>query len=142
MNDNSSKTHCCAELKLYTKIDKNSVRINCFKFFDLCGSERTEKSLAPSKNSESDKADYWMAMGANWSLYHFARTIWDIAAVTPKKPLTGGEKIPSSIWWRGTGFTKNLKSSLNGLAFTAFILCFSQHPKNGGETFTTANFGE
>lgn len=44
MNDGSSKTHCCAELKLYTKIDKGTIRINCFKCYDLCGSERTEKS--------------------------------------------------------------------------------------------------
>ena len=81
------------------------------------------------------------ALGANWGLYMFARSICSIAA-NCKKPLTGGEKIPSNIDWKGIGFNKHLKSSINGMAFTAFILCISQHPGNGGETFTSQNFGE
>ena len=33
-----------------------------------------------------------------------------------------------------------LKSSLNGLAFTTFIICISQHQANGGESFCAMEF--
>jgi hypothetical protein len=43
MNDVSSRTHCCVELKLYKKVGEK-VHLSKFKLFDLAGSEKYGKS--------------------------------------------------------------------------------------------------
>lgn len=43
MNDDSSRTHACIEIKRYIK-DGENFRINCLKFMDLSGSERYGKT--------------------------------------------------------------------------------------------------
>lgn len=134
MNDNSSRTHCIAELKLYTKVGEDKVHINFFKFVDMAGSERTEKSEAMNEF----EAQAWMI---NFTLSIFARAVLAVGEL--KKPLTGGEKLPPSCSvWKETGITKTLKDSFNGMAFTSIMICLSGHPANGGESFATLQFAD
>ena len=59
-----------------------------------------------------------------------------------KKPLTGGEPIPNTILWKANAIGLLLKSSWNGLAFTCFIFCVSQHEKNGREGFCSMELAQ
>ena len=69
-----------------------------------------------------------------------ARVVGNIAAL--KKPLTGGEKIPDGTCYKETAFTRILKNSWNGTAFTVFLFCMSMHPRNGGESWCTMEMAE
>jgi len=138
MNDSSSRSHCTVELRLYTKSGEDKVHINSLKFFDLAGSERTSKSTTRDMgNMDAATAE---AVMINFTLIQLVRSMETCIAL--KKPLSCGDKIPPSVVWRETGFTRQLKSSFSGDAFTQFLFCISQHPSNGGETFCTLNFGQ
>ena len=69
-----------------------------------------------------------------------ARVVGNIAAL--KRPLTGGEKIPDGTSYKETAFTRILKNSWNGTAFTVFLFCVSMHPRNGGESWCTMEMAE
>jgi len=42
--------------------------------------------------------------------------------------------------FRETPITRIIHQSLSGAAFTLFLMCLSQHERNGGETFQSCNY--
>ena len=74
------------------------------------------------------------AIITNMGLLEFAKVVKCVADL--KKPMTGGEEISHKVTgWKSIGISRIMKSSWNGLAFTCFIFCLSQHEKNGRECF-------
>ena len=108
-----------------------------FRFIDLCGSERV--GIVNDSNDSKQKMSEFESMWTNFSLTILGRVILSIADL--KKPVTPGEDPPMFTNWKFVGITRILKSSFNGMAFTSFILCFSQTPSNSGETYYTMKFG-
>ena len=139
MNDTSSRTHCCVELKLYKKIG-TQVHVSSFKLFDLAGSEKY-KDLDPRQNpalankGNDFPIEMYEAIMTNLGLLELQKVVNHVTAL--KKPLTGGETLPNSVGWKATAITKLIKSSFNGGAFTCLIFCISQHEKNGREGFNS-----
>ena len=68
----------------------------------------------------------------------FAKVISNISHM--KKPLIGGEKIPDGTSWKEFPLTRILKSMFDGSAYSTFVFCMSQHPRNGGESYSTMEF--
>ena len=136
MNDSSSRTHAVVELKMY-RVKDGKLHINFIKFIDLAGSERWQKA-----GHSGDKCDWAMleAIVTNYSLTILARVVGNMAAL--KKPLTGGQKIPESTFYKESAITRILKNSWDGTAFTIFLFCLSQAERNGGESWCTMEFAE
>jgi len=62
-------------------------------------------------------------VGTNYSLCRFSTVMRHLGGL--KKPLCGGEPIPNIIDWKAISIAKALKTSINGLAFTVYILTLS-----------------
>ena len=76
----------------------------------------------------------------NMTLTCFAKVVQAVTDL--KKPLTNGQDIPRHITWKEVVITRVMKESFNGMAFTQFVFCASQNPKNGGESFATIKFSK
>ena len=136
MNYNSSRTHCLVELKMYRK-SGDQMHITSMKFFDLCGSERFERTGGHLTKEDNKMIE---AIMTNYSLTVLARVISQVAGL--KKPLCGGEKIPDATFWKESSITRILQSSWDGSAFTVFVFCCSLHERNFGETWCTMKLTE
>ena len=68
-------------------------------------------------------------------MVEFRKLIGHFASL--KKPYGGGQDIPAGIGWKNSAIGLLMKESWNGLAFTCFIFCVSQHERNGREGFCT-----
>lgn len=133
MNDRSSRAHCIATLNL-TRVAEESGGKMCyrssFSFVDLCGSERVSKTAAAKTTQTGSEG-----IGINYdlSLLHFAVEQSVQAQRNPKaQKLQRADGILSKV----------LKTSLDGESLTNLIVCCSQEPRNGGETFFTLKWGE
>jgi len=133
MNDTSSRSHCIACLNLM-RIEgygeERKVTKSTFKFVDLSGSERLEKTELEAKQS----VDSWEGIATNWDLFHFGRTIQlcNEAAKKGKKVRTVRESILARV----------LKNTLDGEEIAAVVVTLSQSEKNGGETWCSLKFGD
>ena len=59
----------------------------------------------------------------NFMLTVLARVIKNVSEL--KKPLTGGEPIPSKTSWKDYPITQTMKSLFDGSAFNVFLFCIS-----------------
>ena len=119
-NDTSSRSHCVAEIKLYTKVGADSVHINSLRFFDLAGFERAAQM---TKEEGMSQMKHFEGVMTNWTLYELTRSLNSV--IDLKKPLTGGEEIPRGVVWKMFSLSRLLKASYNGAAFTSSIFCIS-----------------
>ena len=119
----NSQSSQMIELLMYEKTG-NLVHVNCFKFFDLCGSETNE-----TQNYEeiSSKASLTI-------LRNVARRVSSLA-----KPLTYGDEIPDGTGFKESALSRVFSSSFNGGAFNILICCIDK--ADGEESFNTMNFG-
>lgn len=76
----------------------------------------------------------------NMTLTCFAKVVDQMQDL--KKPITDGKQIPRHITWKQVVITRVLKHSFNGMAFTTFIFCCSQHEHNSGESWCTCTFSK
>ena len=98
------------ELLMYEKTG-NLVHVNCFKFFDLCGSETTS-----SQNYEE--------ISSKASLSILGNVTRRVASLT--KPLTYGEEIPETTGFKESALSRVYSSSFNGGAFNILICCINK----------------
>ena len=70
----------------------------------------------------------------------FAKVIANVSNL--KKPLVGGEKVPDGTSYKEYPLSRILMSMFNGSAYSIFVFCLSQHPRNSGESFSTMEWAE
>ena len=121
MNATSSRTNAIMDFKCYKKYD-DKVHINSFKFVDMAGAERIEKS-GVSGATTKDGSLSLAGVVNNICLYHFQYCVYELSKL--KKPVTGGDKVPKQVPWTGSEVTRVLYSAMNATSFTCFIFCIS-----------------
>jgi hypothetical protein len=111
IEDASSNTsNHLIELLMYSKTG-NLVHVNCFKFFDLCGSEKS--------HNESN----YEVLCTKASLSVLANVAKRVAALP--KPLSSGDEIPDFTGYKESAISRVFSSSFNGGAFNILICCIN-----------------
>ena len=120
----NSQSSQMIELLMYEKTG-NLVHVNCFKFFDLCGSESTG-----SQNYEEISSKAALTILGN-----VARRV-----SSQSKPLTYGDEIPDCTGFKESALSRVYSSTFNGGAFNILICCINR--ADGDESFNTLKFGQ
>lgn len=103
----------------------NLVHVNCFKFFDLCGSETNN-----SQNYEE--------LSSKASLKILSNVAHQIAS--RPVPLTCGDEISESSGYKESALSRVYTSTFNGGAFNILVCCINA--ADGPESFNTMEFGQ
>ena len=137
MNDTSSRSHCATVLTLDVIDADRKLRRSTLKFFDLMGSERFKGANAAHDTSKSSKATMggWEGIYANMSL----SSLTDAVRTAAKARRSTGSKPFSAAL--DSVLNRLLGGSLHGSAITGMIICLSQAPRNGGETYLSLKCG-
>lgn len=140
MNDNSSRTHCFAFLKLYVKVDGGKMtRISRFQFVDLAGSERLKEASGTTDFRDTEQA--FQGMMTNYSLTMMYSAVTELVNQREKERSRGMK--PKKFSFRSYLFDliQLLSESMTGSALTAVIVCLSQAPSNASQTNHALMFG-
>ena len=136
-NDTSSRSHCLAIITLLTYHESTVVE-RSFIFGDLAGSERVSKTEQP-KWVNRDAYLLFMpgleGICTNWDLYNLGM---QLEIITESIRRHGKGK---SIMKHDSRLPEILKQSLDGDALTSVVVCLSQSPQNGGESWWSLNYG-
>jgi len=152
MNDVSSRSHCAITLTLMTlNRNDNTFKQTAFSIVDLAGAERPEKASHTGTRMTKDMAiqELWMyfrgGMKGTLSLelqgYLVNNELTGLlsSVVTATDCAKQGRALPSHSWGGAYAF---LGGALMGEARLEALICLSQSPQNGWETwFSIAQYG-
>ena len=137
MNDTSSRSHCCAVFTL-SVAEGDRYRQSRLQIFDLMGSERFKGGNAAHNTGASSKSSMsgFEGIYANLSLSALMSAVEQAA----KQRRRGSNKKQANAMM-DMCLTDLLSGSLHGSAITAMVICLSQSPRNGGETYLALKYG-
>merc|ERR1719235_1923117 len=151
MNAGSSRSHCALILTLYSCDHKtDEYLMTTFTVVDLAGSERTAKTgaeaIAPtmiaSRLASGKQLASEQQMGAEGGLINFELSLF----ATEVQNATEAHKAKRRyVKPRGTSTTDTMRflgRSLDGYSILAMMVCISQAPQNGWETWYSCTYGE
>mmetsp|Transcript_118928 Transcript_118928/g.296757 ORF Transcript_118928/g.296757 Transcript_118928/m.296757 type:complete len:435 (-) Transcript_118928:274-1578(-) len=150
MNEGSSRSHCVIILTLMTLNESTqSFKQTSFAIVDLAGAERPEKALGERMTKDQamlEMVKYMRTPSAdmspglqgfiiNFELHSLLSEV--VAATIAHK---AGRRYVAT--WRGAGASAYFGGALSGEARLACLICLSQSPQNGWETwFSIAQYG-
>merc|ERR1719235_293073 len=151
MNAGSSRSHCALILTLYSCDHKtDEYLMTTFTVVDLAGSERTAKTgaeaIAPtmiaSRIASGKPLTKEEQMGAEGGLINFELSLFATEVQTATEAHLAKRRY---IKPRGTCTTDTMRflgRSLYGYCLLAMMVCISQAPQNGWETWFSCTYGE
>ena len=138
-NDTSSRSHCVASIKLLTLGNPDGKIVErSFMFADLAGSERvnrTEEAKWVDRASHQFNLKGMEGICTNWDLYQLGMQLELISQSQRQR------KHAQALMKKDSRLAMLLKKSLDGEALTSLVVCLSQAPSNGGESWCSLQYG-
>jgi len=151
MNAGSSRSHCALILTLCQTDQSNGEYMSTtFTVVDLAGSERTSKTgaefVAPtmlSKMMQSSKPlTPAQQQGAEGGLINFELSLFATEVQKASSQHTKKRRYIQPKGMDSTDTIKFLGRSLNGYCLMAMVVCISQAPQHGWETWFSCTYGQ
>lgn len=151
MNAGSSRSHCALILTLYcTDHRKQEMSCTTFSVVDMAGSERISKTgaefVAPtevaSKMSASKKPTAKQMQGIEGGLINFELSLLATEVMNATEAHQRRRRYVQPRGFATTDTMKFLGRALSGDCLMCMIVCISQAPQNGWETWFSCTYGE
>ena len=139
-NKTSSRTNACIDFKVY-RLTGDDFRENKFRFVDMAGSERIEKTGRDSGPGWKNGMLNMTAVANNYNLMTFTMAVNQM--IKNKFCPVGGKPLDhNKVDWKASELMRTSLPCFNGMSFVCVICCVSQHVDNGGETKNATEFAQ